>query len=164
MNRHNPNKNLAKIWQGFRKWSVLKIQVIKMSKTDALTLPHAAPSFWLLWLESCDFSSWERKNDNYFHWKWSYVVFLTENGCHFVSLLSFASRYFFLSLRKTTWLNSQQPKTRGHVEVLIHYFVCKIFIASVFSSKQFFPKFSISNENNLQKHSDDSWCRYWLLK
>ena len=110
----------------------------KMSKTDALTLPHAAPSFWLLWLESCDFSSWERKNDNYFHWKWSYVVFLTENGCHFVSLLSFASRYFFLSLRKTTWLNSQQPKSRGHVEKLIHYFVCKIFIASVFSSKQFF--------------------------
>ena len=43
---------------------------------------------------------------------------LSENSCHFVNLLSFASSSFFLSLRKITWLNSQQPKTRVHVEHL----------------------------------------------
>ena len=37
-------------------------------------------------------------------------------GCHFVNLFIFASSSFFLSLRKITWLNSQQPKTRGHEE------------------------------------------------
>ena len=35
------------------------------------------------------------------------IVVLSENRCHFVNLLSFASSYFFLSLRKITWLNSQ---------------------------------------------------------
>ena len=43
---------------------------------------------------------------------------MTENSCHFVNLFSFGSSSFFLSLRKITWLNSQQPKTRGHVEHL----------------------------------------------
>ena len=40
----------------------------------------------------------------------------SENSCHFVNMLSFASTSFFLSLRKITWLNLQQPKTRGHVD------------------------------------------------
>ena len=39
-----------------------------------------------------------------------------QSSCHFVNLLSFASSSFFLSLRKIMCLNSQQPKTRGHVE------------------------------------------------
>ena len=33
----------------------------KMSKTDALTLPHAALSFGLLWVESRDFSQAEKE-------------------------------------------------------------------------------------------------------
>ena len=41
---------------------------------------------------------------------------LSENSCLFVNLLSFASTSFFLSMRKIRWLNSEQPKTRGHVE------------------------------------------------
>ena len=36
-----------------------------------------------------------------------WLSFLSENRCHFVNLLSFASTYFFLSLRKIMWLNSQ---------------------------------------------------------
>ena len=32
-----------------------------MSQTDALTLPHAAPSFGLLWVESRDFSQAEKE-------------------------------------------------------------------------------------------------------
>ena len=38
--------------------------------------------------------------------------------CNFVNLFSFAFSSFFLSMRKITWLNSQQPKTRAHVEYL----------------------------------------------
>ena len=56
------------------------------------------------------------KNDNYFHSKRQPRTTLSENNCHFVNLLSFASSPFFLSMRKITCLNSQQPKTRGHVE------------------------------------------------
>ena len=40
----------------------------------------------------------------------------SENKSHFVKMLSFASSFFFFSMRKITWLNSQQPNTRGHVE------------------------------------------------
>ena len=43
---------------------------------------------------------------------------LSENSCHFVISFSFASSSFFLSMRKITWLNFQQPKTRAHVEHL----------------------------------------------
>ena len=57
-------------------------------------------------VESRDFfSSWERKNwlqrwansqnDIYFHSKWTLVVFLSKNGCHFVNLLSLARSSFF---------------------------------------------------------------------
>ena len=59
-----------------------------------------------------------RKNDNYFHSKWSLVVVLSENRCHFVSLQSFAINYFFLSLRKITWLNSQDFLLRTQNEAL----------------------------------------------
>ena len=41
-----------------------------------------------------------------------------ENIHHFVNLLSFSSSSFCLVLRKITWPNSQQPKTRGLVEHL----------------------------------------------
>ena len=41
---------------------------------------------------------------------------MSKNSCHFVNLLSFASSSFFLSMKKITWLNSQQPKTREHVD------------------------------------------------
>ena len=48
--------------------------------------------------------------------KWSK---LSKNSCHFVNLLIFASSNFLISLKKITWLNSQQPKTRVHVEHLL---------------------------------------------
>ena len=41
---------------------------------------------------------------------------LSESSCHFVNLHSFASSSFFLSVKKITWLNSQKPKTRQHVQ------------------------------------------------
>ena len=46
------------------------------------------------------------------------VIILSESSCHFVNLVSFSSSSFFLSIRKITWLNSHQPKTRGYVEHL----------------------------------------------
>ena len=71
---------------------------------------------------------------NFFHSKRQPRTILSENSCHFVNLHSFASSSFFLSLRKITWLNSQQPKSRGHVEhhsiliILLHktpqYWAC----------------------------------------
>ena len=69
-----------------------------------------AEKFFLLFFTSCANS----QNDNYFHSKRQPGTILSENNCHFVTLLSFASSSFFLSLRKITWLNSQQPKTRGY--------------------------------------------------
>ena len=44
------------------------------------------------------------------------IVVLSENRCHFVNLLSFASSYIFLSLRKLTWLNSQDVHLRTQNE------------------------------------------------
>ena len=55
------------------------------------------------------------QNDSYFYSKQHTRTILSENN-HFVYLLSFARSSFFLSMRKITWLNSQQPKTRGHVD------------------------------------------------
>ena len=46
------------------------------------------------------------------------IVVLSENRCHFVNLLSFASSYIFLSLRKITWLNSQDFHLRTQNEEL----------------------------------------------
>jgi hypothetical protein len=51
-----------------------------------------------------------------FHLKRQHWTILSENSCHFVNLLNFASSCFFLSFRKITWVNSQQSKTREHVE------------------------------------------------
>ena len=58
------------------------------------------------------------QNVNYFYSKLSKVIILSENNCHFVNLLSFESSSFLLSMKKITWLNSIQPKTRGHVDDL----------------------------------------------
>ena len=44
--------------------------------------------------------------------KWQPRTILSENRCHFVNLLIFASSSFSRSM----WLNSQQPKTRPNVE------------------------------------------------
>ena len=64
-------------------------------------------------------ASWANsQNDNYFHSKRQRRTILSENSCHFVDLFSFAINSFSLSMRKIMWLNSQQPKTRGHVEHL----------------------------------------------
>ena len=60
----------------------------------------------------------KRQTVNYFHSKRQPRTILSANSCKFVNLLSFASSSFFLSMRKITWLNSQQPKTRAHVEHL----------------------------------------------
>ena len=78
---------------------------------------------WVTWF----FSSWDRKkclpsrsnsqNDNFFHSKRPPRTILSESS-HFVHLISFARSSFFLSMKKITWLNSQQHKTRGHVEDL----------------------------------------------
>ena len=46
------------------------------------------------------------------------IVVLSENRCHFVNLLSFASSYIFLSLRKVMWLNSQDFHLRTQNEEL----------------------------------------------
>jgi hypothetical protein len=103
--------------------NIMKRRVFEIHGGGALhVLWFFAVGSWVTWFFSC----WERKiclqrwansqNDNYFCSKWSYVVILRENRCHFVNLHSFESSYFFLSLRKITWLNSKQPKTRTHVE------------------------------------------------
>ena len=54
--------------------------------------------------------------DNYFHSKRHPRTLFRGNSCHFVNLLSFASKSFFLSMRKIIWFNSQKPKNWGHVE------------------------------------------------
>ena len=44
------------------------------------------------------------------------IVVLSENRCHSMNLLSFASSFIFLSLRKITWLNSQDFHLRTQNE------------------------------------------------
>ena len=84
---------------------------------------YMSSSFWLLGVESRDFSHAEKKEllatiSKFKIWRLFSlkmvlgIVSLIENGCHFVNLLSFASSSVFLSFRKITWLNYQQPKTR----------------------------------------------------
>ena len=83
-------------------------------------------SFWLLRVESLDFSQADKERTackaEQIH---KLITIFTQNGqvwqqsensCHFVNLLNFTSSSFFLSMRKIMWLYSQQPKTRGHVE------------------------------------------------
>ena len=82
-------------------------------------------SFWLLGVESRDFSHLEKERTackaEQIH---KMTIIITQNGprlsfsmkivlVYFVNLPSIASRSFFLSLRKITGLNSQQPKARG---------------------------------------------------
>ena len=80
-------------------------------------------SFWLLGVESCHFSHERSACKAEQIYKFSLKMVLSCCFCEnrFVNLLSFASSSFFLSLRKITWLNSQQPKTRGHVKHLSCY-------------------------------------------
>ena len=82
-----------------------------------------AAGSWVMWF----FSSWERKNSlqswansqnvNYFYSRDNLVQFLEI----IIVLLWISSGLqavlFFLNLRKITWLKSQQPKTRRHVEL-----------------------------------------------
>ena len=46
------------------------------------------------------------------------IVVLSENRCRFVNLFCFSSSYIFLSLRKITWLNSQDFHVRTQNEEL----------------------------------------------
>ena len=86
-------------------------------------------SFWLLGVESRDFSHAKKERATYkavqIHKMTTIFVqndprlsFWVKKKCHFVDMPNFASSSFFLSVRKITWLNSQQPKTRAHVEDL----------------------------------------------
>ena len=95
-------------------------------------------SFGLLGLESFDFSqdetertAWKagqiHKISNYFPSKWQPCTILSENISHIVNSLSILSSSFILSMWKITWLNSQQPKTKGHVEHPIHFLRIKIY-------------------------------------
>ena len=96
---------------------------------------------WVTWF----FSSWEKKNclqswansqnDKYFHSKRQPRTILSENCCESVNLLNFASSSFCFSLIKITWLNSQQPRTGGHVE----HHSCYHHFDVIVSSKVLFP-------------------------
>ena len=89
-------------------------KVLYMSSTSWLLGVSWVTWFFLCWeIKNCMQRWANSQNNDYFHSKW---FVLSENSCHCVNLHSFASSAFFLSLRKTTGLNSQQPKTRGHVE------------------------------------------------
>ena len=115
------------------------------------------PWSWITWSNS----SWEidnclqcwanSQNDNYFHSKRQPRTILRENSCHFVNLLSFASRSFSLSMRKITWLNCQQPKTRGHVEHLILFEICPLIMRSlVFNLSQIFQITSFGKSSSVK--------------
>ena len=77
-------------------------------------------SFWLLGFESRDFPQAVKEKTackaEQIHKKRQPWSILSENSCCFFNFFSFASSYFFFSMRKITWINSQHPKTRGHVE------------------------------------------------
>ena len=86
---------------------------------------HTYFSFWLLGVESSNFSQVEREritcktkqilkftNWQFLLLKWQPRVLLIKNSWQLVNLLSFASSSFFLSVKKITWLNSQQPKLK----------------------------------------------------
>ena len=87
---------------------------------------YMSSCFWLFGGESSDFS-WAKKEKTaskaeQIH-KMATIFTPNDNLGPFwvktvVSLWickAFASRSFFLSMRKITWLNSQQPKTKPHV-------------------------------------------------
>ena len=62
-----------------------------------------------------NFTTWQL-----FSPKWQPRTILSENSCHYVNVPLFTSSSFFLSLRKITWLNFRQPKTKGYVEHRSH--------------------------------------------
>ena len=115
-------------------------------------------SFWLLGVQSLDFSQAEKErtvckaeqihiirpthNDNYFQ---SRQQPRTTKICYFVKMLSFASSSFFVSMGKITGLNSQQPKTRGHVEHLCQV----IFMNNGYSFVTFILQEIISCHNSM---------------
>ena len=75
----------------------------------------------------------------------------------FVNFLSFASSSFLLSLRKITWLNSQQPETRGHVE---HLRLLTIIIC-VRSYQEIRERVVLLVVQQKQNHLEDSnQCKY----
>ena len=84
--------------------------------------------FWLLGVESCDFSQAEKEgtackvgkihnmttiftqNNNLWLGTWVKIIVILWICSALHAVLSFSA------WKKITWLNSQQPKTRGHVE------------------------------------------------
>ena len=111
-------------------------------------------SFWLLGVQSRDFSQAEKErttilakpsnsqNANYFHSKRQPRTILSENSCHFVNFLSFASSSFFLSMRKIGVLvNLSIPKLKfckvaqlffeGMRENILHIFRALVYLEPV---------------------------------
>ena len=85
------------------------VLLIRSLQKDFNKVLYMSSSFWLLRVESRDFSkakkekknclqSWANpQDDNHFHSKRLPRTILSENSCHFMNLLSFASSSFFLS-------------------------------------------------------------------
>ena len=67
---------------------------------------YMSSSFWLLGVESRDFSHAEKERTackaEQINSKRQPRTILNENSCHFVNLLNFLNTFFFLSLRKIT--------------------------------------------------------------
>ena len=79
-------------------------------------------------------------------------------SCHLVNLPSFASSSFFLSMWKITWLNFQQPKTRGHVEDHYHFTIAFYFSNVLFKSwpwHWFWVYLPFHFSTNLHKNAKD---------
>ena len=101
--------------------------------------------FWLLGVESQDFSQAEKERTA------RKAVQIHKMTTILTSF--FASSSFFLSMRKITWLNFQQPKIRGHVEDLS--FEAKFSEGS--------RDFSITNQRSIQKQASIPGKRANLL-
>ena len=105
-------------------------------------------SFWLLGVQSLNFSQAEKERTvckaEQIH-KMTTIFNRTTKICYFVKMLSFASSSFFVSMGKITGLNSQQPKTRGHVEHLCQV----IFMNNGYSFVTFILQEIISCHNSM---------------
>ena len=136
---------------------------------------YMSSSVWLLVVVSCAFpqAEKERTASKTEKIQKTTTIFtqngprLRENKCHFVNFLSFASSSFFLNMRKITWLNSQQPKTRGHVEH--HSKVCIIRLVHIFkkkSSSTFWQVHCCSyrTRRSCQKYNEDFFKFCGLLR
>ena len=85
---------------------------------------YMSSSDWLLGVESRDFSYAEKERTACKAEQiYKMTTIFTQITILFVNLLRFASSSFFLCMRKITWLNSQQPKTREHVEHHDRFFI-----------------------------------------